>query len=222
MKGNNYFNKSQNTVSDANTINVLSVEEIMKNISGDDYEPNQELRVDDIINEYGPMNPIHHSNSAGASQSRFGFNPDLDSSSKLNSRKSMNNIQDEELRKIMEMADDAYPKSDLNEVDFSKYLESLDLNNLNDEDSASKKKNLEIDENLPYKNSIEFINYMETHYIKSKLEANENVFGLKNYKQHAKIKFIVLDFVKKVTLSQRFYRETNITLKTLSRLSVKL
>ena len=51
---------------------------------------------------------------------------------------------------------------------------------------------------------------METVHIKKLLEGNENVFQLRNYKQHAKIKFVVLDFIKKSTLSSRFFKNENL------------
>jgi WD40 repeat protein len=186
------------------TSNVLSVDEIIKNMQSEDYDlDSQNIKVDDIINEYGSHSQDTHSDS------RFGFNPSIEERKPSSSQ----NFQDEELRKIMEMADDVYSKHELKmDGDMSKYIESLNLNlNLNDfnsEENFSPKKNS--DEILPYKNSIDFVNYMETIFIKSKLEGNENVFQLKNYKQHAKIKFIVLDFIKKSTLSQRFYRGANL------------
>jgi len=51
---------------------------------------------------------------------------------------------------------------------------------------------------------------METIFAKSSIESNQNVFILKNYKQHSKVKFSVLDFVKKSVLSGRFQKAGNI------------
>ncbi len=51
---------------------------------------------------------------------------------------------------------------------------------------------------------------METIFTKSSIESNHNVFILKNYKQHSKLKFSVLDFVKKSILSGRFQKAGNI------------
>lgn len=57
---------------------------------------------------------------------------------------------------------------------------------------------------------MEFVNYMETIFAKSSIESNQNVFILKNYKHHSKLKFTVLDFVKKTILSGRFQKSGNI------------
>ena len=57
---------------------------------------------------------------------------------------------------------------------------------------------------------LEFVNYMETIFTKRSIEANQNVFLLKNYKQHSKLKFTVLDFVKKSILSGRFQKLGNV------------
>ena len=71
-----------------------------------------------------------------------------------------------------------------------------------------KKKNPKIEK---CKNSIDFINYMETEYIDSKLEKNEKVFQLSNYKnQTLQKKLEVLQFIPKTTLSSRFYKDGNI------------
>jgi WD40 repeat protein len=51
---------------------------------------------------------------------------------------------------------------------------------------------------------------METIFTKRSIEANQNVFLLKNYKQHSKFKFTVLDFIKKSILSVRFQKFGNV------------
>ena len=51
---------------------------------------------------------------------------------------------------------------------------------------------------------------METIFTKSSIESNQNVFILKNYKQHTKPKFSVLDYFKKSILSGRFFKTGNI------------
>ena len=83
------------------------------------------------------------------------------------------------------------------------YKEDIDEKN-----EIIKKKNPKIEQ---CKNSIDFINYMETEYIDSKLEKNEKIFQLSNYKnQTLQKKLEVLQFIPKTTLSSRFFKDGNI------------
>ena len=61
-----------------------------------------------------------------------------------------------------------------------------------------------------FKSPIDFINYMETFYIKKQIEENDQVFQLKNYKSLMKKKVNALKFPPKTTLSSRFFKEGNI------------
>ena len=56
----------------------------------------------------------------------------------------------------------------------------------------------------------EFINYMETEYVKSKIEDNEHIFQIKNYKQHTKLNYLVWKFINKSKLSARFVKNSNL------------
>ncbi len=106
---------------------TLSVDDIIKNYSGEDYDvDSQDMKVDDILNEYSVNNHSLNTNTNADnslnSSSKYEFNPNLTGE---NSRRPTNpNIHDEELRKIMEMADDVYKKHDLKlaDGDMSKYL----------------------------------------------------------------------------------------------------
>lgn len=193
-----------------------SIDEIIKSTPGEDMEIDvNSINVDDILNEYADstvVNTNYQSNQTmNSSANRFGFNPNLNISQPM-SRHSSNNYQhDEEVMKIMKMADDIY-KTDGNlpDMNVAEYLQNLNINDLQNDQIVAYRKESSQEEVLPYKNSIDFVNFMETVYIKSKVEGNENVFQLKNYKQHAKIKFIVLDFIKKTTLSNRFFQRGNL------------
>ena len=55
-----------------------------------------------------------------------------------------------------------------------------------------------------YKNSIEFINYMEVEYIQNQIKKNEKIFQLSNYKKQNKKKLEALQFSQKTTLNSRF------------------
>jgi len=62
-----------------------------------------------------------------------------------------------------------------------------------------------------FKNSFEFIDYMESKkYKKSDEDKDENIFLLKNYKLNSKKKIEVLKFPPKTTLSSRFFKGGNI------------
>ena len=51
---------------------------------------------------------------------------------------------------------------------------------------------------------------METVYVKSRIEENEHIFQIKNYKLHSKIDYSVLQFIPKITLSSRFFKNGNL------------
>ena len=61
-----------------------------------------------------------------------------------------------------------------------------------------------------YKNSIEFINYMEVEYIQNQIKKNEKIFQLSNYKKQNKKKLEALQFSQKTTLSSRFFKDGNV------------
>ena len=61
-----------------------------------------------------------------------------------------------------------------------------------------------------YKNSIEFINYMEVEYIQNQIKKNEKIFQLSNYKKQNKKKLEALQFSQKTTLSSRFFKDGNL------------
>ena len=98
---------------------------------------------------------------------------------------------------------------------------NIDIIQLNDE-SLKEMNNIDINEilynkeiensvNKKFNNSIDFINYMETEYIQSKLEKNEEVFQLSNYrKQQKEKKLKPLQFSQKTTLSSLFFKDGNI------------
>ncbi len=77
-----------------------------------------------------------------------------------------------------------------------------------------KKKGIEIPK---FKNSIEFINYMETTYIESTIKKNNNIFKLSTYSRHTNKKPTVLQFPEKQSLTEKINREltpiTSITAK---------
>ena len=77
-----------------------------------------------------------------------------------------------------------------------------------------KKKRIEIPK---FKNSIEFINYMETSYIESTIKKNKNIFKLSTYRSHTNKKPTVLQFPDKQALTEKINREktpiTSITAK---------
>lgn len=76
--------------------------------------------------------------------------------------------------------------------------------------SLESNKHEKAEEFIPhYHNPIDFVNYMERVYIRKKLEANENIFQLKNYK-YSKSKVNVLQFLPKPTLSSRIFRKSNV------------
>ena len=98
---------------------------------------------------------------------------------------------------------------------------NIDIIQLNDE-SLKEMNNIDINEilynkeiensvNKKFNNSIDFINYMETEYIQSKLAKNEEVFQLSNYrKQQKEKKLKPLQFSQKTTLSSLFFKDGNI------------
>ena len=62
-----------------------------------------------------------------------------------------------------------------------------------------------------FKNSFEFINYLESNkYQKNEDDKDENIFLLKNYKLNTKKKIEVLKFPPKTSLSSRFFKGGNI------------
>jgi hypothetical protein len=171
-----------------------NVDDILKEIDdGENIDDNTHIDIEDILK--GTEITQTDSEQQGRS-SRFDFNPNLEI------KKKATNL-DKDIEAIINQADELYGNLEDYKVDEGRLNEILALEN---EHLILTKKE---DENLPYKNPIEFINYMETTHIKKLLEGNENVFQLKNYKQHAKVKFIVLDFIKKTTLSSRFFKSGN-------------
>jgi hypothetical protein len=171
------------------------VDDILKDIDTgnmDHMDNNIELNIDDILKE-----TEHTQTTETGRSSKFDFNPNLEIKKK-------STTLDKDIEDIINQADELYGNIDNIKVDDHRLNEILAMENEH-LPTFNKKE----EENLPYKNPIEFINYMETIYIKKLLEGNENVFQLKNYKQHAKIKFVVLDFIKKTTLSSRFFKSGN-------------
>ena len=193
-----------------------TVDDIIQTTVDEEYNLDMNnINIDDILNEYNGSGVETNYPRLG-NNTRFGFTSSVETSS----NKGKTSIQDDDINKMMEDADHIY-RNDLNSnednlninlnlnLNFNNYLENINVMDMNHE-MDQKNSRTQSEEILPYKNSIEFINYMETVYIKSKLEGNENVFQLRNYKQHAKIKFVVLDFIKKTTLSTRFFRGNNL------------
>ena len=67
------------------------------------------------------------------------------------------------------------------------------------------KKKIEIPK---FKNSIEFINYMETFYIESTMKKNKTIFKLSNFSENMKKKPTILQFPNKHTLTEKIFRES--------------
>jgi hypothetical protein len=149
----------------------MTVDDIIKNTSDeDDAFGGSNLNIDDILNEYGgnstDIMSSNNQNKSSTPSTRFEFSSDKDRS------KSITNIQDEELRKIIEEADNIY-KDDMNDDGLSNYIDNLNLNDLiYDRRQSTSRPVILKEEPIHYKNSIDFINYMETVYIKAKLESN--------------------------------------------------
>lgn len=90
--------------------------------------------------------------------------------------------------------------------DSHKFFSSL-LSGKND-NSTTVGKPQTSDPTIPkFSNPIDFVNYMETVYIKTKIEGNENLFQLKNYKEHSKIKYTVMNMEVKKTLTERIFNK---------------
>ena len=78
-------------------------------------------------------------------------------------------------------------------------------------DQKKEKKETKKEFKLPkFSSPIEFVQYMETVYMKKQNESKENFFHLKQYQLHSKLNFVVLQFLPKTTLSSRFFKEGNI------------
>ena len=88
------------------------------------------------------------------------------------------------------------------------------LNEMLNTDIVIKKKELELKEEkkfkIPnFKNSIEFINYMENEYIESTIKKNKKIFKLQNYSSFINKKPTVLQFPNKQSLTEKIFREKN-------------
>ena len=59
-----------------------------------------------------------------------------------------------------------------------------------------------------FKNSIEFINYMETFYIESTMNKNKSIFKLSNISENIKKKPTILKFPNKQSLTKKIYNES--------------
>ena len=112
---------------------------------------------------------------------------------------------------ILEQNDNKISNNNLNIIQLNEgslnEINNIDLNEmLNINDKGKEKSKIQ-----NFKNSIEFINYMETEYIQSKLEKNEKVFQLSNYKkQKNEKKLKPLHFSQKTTLSSLFFKDGNL------------
>lgn len=96
---------------------------------------------------------------------------------------------------------------------FSEQQNNLDemINTMGLEKNAQNKQPPKKEIIIPeFNNPIDFINYMETVYVKSRIEENEHIFQIKNYKLHSKIDYSVLQFTPKTTLSSRFFKNGNL------------
>ena len=110
---------------------------------------------------------------------------------------------------ILEQNDNKISNNNINIIQFNEGTLN-EMNNINLHEILNNKENENSKKNK-FKNSIEFINYMETEYIQSKLEKNEKVFQLSNYKkQKNKKKLEPLHFSQKTTLSSRFFKDGNV------------
>ena len=88
------------------------------------------------------------------------------------------------------------------------------LNEMLNTDIPIKKKELELKEEkkskIPnFKNSIEFIEYMENEYIESTIKKNKKIFKLQNYSSFINKKPTVLQFPNKQSLTEKIFREKN-------------
>ncbi len=113
--------------------------------------------------------------------------------------------------------------SGISKLDFLNSTEK-NLKELQNEEASIKKENLinEILAEVPksnkvikkkieipkFKNSIEFINYMETYYIESTMKKNKSIFKLSNFSENMKKKPTILQFPNKEKLTKKIYRES--------------
>jgi WD40 repeat protein len=184
--------------------NDKEVDDILKEFDDEDMGGHTEggdidIDIESLLKGTETTTP-RHDESTGTRSSKFDFNPNLEIKKK-------STTLDKDIEDIINQHDEMYGNLDNIQVDEGRLNEILAMEGEHLSSAFSGKK--EDEGVLPYKNPIEFINYMETIHIKKLLEGNENVFQLKNYKQHAKVKFIVLDFIKKSTLSSRFFKSGN-------------
>ena len=99
-------------------------------------------------------------------------------------------------------------KINLSDLDNLNNILNAKPENLEEKKEEEEKKNSKI---IECKNPIDFINYMETEYIKSKIEKNDKTFQLQIYnKQTTQKKLEVIQFLPKTTLSSRFFKDGNV------------
>ena len=99
-------------------------------------------------------------------------------------------------------------KINLTDLDNLNNILNAKPENLEEKKEEEEKKNSKI---IECKNPIDFINYMETEYIKSKIEKNDKIFQLQIYKnQTTQKKLEVIQFLPKTTLSSRFFKDGNV------------
>ena len=125
---------------------------------------------------------------------------------KENSNNNNLNFLNENVKEIQKLYND---NSDIETIKNSDIvLENLLKNSPENKKTMIEKNKFDFDK---FKSPIEFINYMETFYVKNQIEENDQVFQLKNYDLFLKKKKInALKFPPKTTLSSRFFKDENI------------